>query len=315
MVNYEALIIDANQKLVMDGKDPLYVVYTDDGMSIADSPLGFISENGEEKRDEKKQEELFQGFLDYLLSDEAQDKIQKTGRRTGFGVEGIKEENKEVFNSEWGIDTERVISTIPMPQEAVLMKSLNLYQTEFKKPGFNVFVLDYSGSMSGDGVEQLNEGLKMFMDQERAAQLLLQTTETEMNRFVLFSSSVEADYETKGPKELQELLPTLMNHYNGGGTALYEAATEALRIVAEADLEGYNPAIILMTDGEANGEMKLKDFLAEYDSVGMDIPVFSILFGSASEKELKQVGEHTHARVFDGRDDLASAFRSVRGYN
>lgn len=39
MINYEALIIQANQKLVAQGREPLYCVYPVDGLAIADSPF------------------------------------------------------------------------------------------------------------------------------------------------------------------------------------------------------------------------------------------------------------------------------------
>lgn len=45
------------------------------------------------------------------------------------------------------------------------------------------------------------------------------------------------------------------------------------------------------------------------------MPVFSILFGDAEKSELEELAELTNARVFDGREDLVGAFRSVKGYN
>src|SRR5262245_66696516 len=42
MVNYEALVIEANQKLVVRGIEPLFVFYPTDGLAIADSPLVYI---------------------------------------------------------------------------------------------------------------------------------------------------------------------------------------------------------------------------------------------------------------------------------
>jgi Ca-activated chloride channel family protein len=45
------------------------------------------------------------------------------------------------------------------------------------------------------------------------------------------------------------------------------------------------------------------------------VPIFSIMFGSADEGQLKQLAELSGARVFDGREDLVGAFRSVKGYN
>ena len=47
----------------------------------------------------------------------------------------------------------------------------------------------------------------------------------------------------------------------------------------------------------------------------MDVPVFSILFGDAEEEQLDELAQLTNARVFDGREDLIGAFRSVKGYN
>ena len=38
MVNYECLIIQANQELEEQGKETLYAVYPYDGLSLADSP-------------------------------------------------------------------------------------------------------------------------------------------------------------------------------------------------------------------------------------------------------------------------------------
>ena len=45
------------------------------------------------------------------------------------------------------------------------------------------------------------------------------------------------------------------------------------------------------------------------------MPVFSIMFGDADESQLEDLAELTNARVFDGRENLVGAFRSVKGYN
>ncbi|MGN0574807.1 MAG: VWA domain-containing protein, partial [Ruminococcus sp.] len=141
MVNYECLIIDADKELVSQGKEPLYAVYPYDGLSIADSPLGYVDHGSENKQ------KAFLAVQEYLLFEDVQNEIQKTGRRTGF--EGVSEENKDIFNPDWGIDTQRILSPVTMPSEQVLKKALNLYQTEFRKPSLNVYCLDFSGSMAG----------------------------------------------------------------------------------------------------------------------------------------------------------------------
>ena len=94
MVNYECLIIQANEELTARGEEPLYVVYPYDGLSIADSPLGYVDAGDEAK------EELFLDLQAYLLSDETQSAIQRTGRRSSYT--GVREENRDVFPEAWG---------------------------------------------------------------------------------------------------------------------------------------------------------------------------------------------------------------------
>lgn len=91
MVNYECLIIQANRELEERGQEPLYAVYPYDGLSIADSPLGYVDKGDD------NQEELFLKLQEYLLSEEAQNEIQQTGRRSGYT--GVSQENRDVFRS------------------------------------------------------------------------------------------------------------------------------------------------------------------------------------------------------------------------
>ena len=37
------------------------------------------------------------------------------------------------------------------------------------------------------------------------------------------------------------------------------------------------------------------------------------MFGDADEEQLQELAQYTNARVFDGREDLTAAFRSVKG--
>ena len=49
MVNYEAMMIEANQALVAQGREPLYAIYPVDGLTIADSPLAFVNKGEADK--------------------------------------------------------------------------------------------------------------------------------------------------------------------------------------------------------------------------------------------------------------------------
>ena len=60
------------------------------------------------------------------------------------------------------------------PTEDVIQEALTLYQTSFKKPSYTVFALDFSGSMTGDGEEELKKAISTLLDQEKAKEYLLQ---------------------------------------------------------------------------------------------------------------------------------------------
>ena len=306
MVNYECLIIQANEELESRGEETLYVVYPYDGLTLADSPLGYV-DNGDDDK-----ETAFLELQEYLLSEDVQNEIQRTGRRTGYT--GISDENRDVFRTDWGVQPDRVLSTMRMPSTDVLFQALNLYQTDFKKPSLSLYCLDYSGSMSGKGNEQLVAAMEQLLIQENAEKNFLQASKDEVNVLIFFDDQVLAEYTAVGSgTELEALYDKVESQDTGSGTDMYVAAEEALQVLSHYDLSQYTPAVILMTDGMSGGSFDA--FMEQYQELGEDVPVFSIMFGDADSEQLEELAAATNARVFDGREDLIDAFRKVKGYN
>lgn len=306
MVNYECLIIQANEELESRGEETLYVVYPYDGLTLADSPLGYV-DNGDDDK-----EAAFLELQEYLLSEDVQNEIQRTGRRTGYT--GISDENRDVFRTDWGVQPDRVLSTMRMPSTDVLFQALNLYQTDFKKPSLSIYCLDYSGSMSGKGNEQLVAAMEQLLIQENAEKNFLQASKDEVNVLIFFDDQVLAEYTAVGSgTELEALYDKVESQDTGSGTDMYVAAEEALQVLSHYDLSQYTPAVILMTDGMSGGSFDA--FMEQYQELGEDVPVFSIMFGGADSEQLEELAAATNARVFDGREDLIDAFRKVKGYN
>lgn len=306
MVNYECLIIQANEELESRGEETLYVVYPYDGLTLADSPLGYV-DNGDDDK-----EAAFLELQEYLLSEDVQNEIQRTGRRTGYT--GISDENRDVFRTDWGVQPDRVLSTMRMPSTDVLFQALNLYQTDFKKPSLSIYCLDYSGSMSGKGNEQLVAAMEQLLIQENAEKNFLQASKDEVNVLIFFDDQVLAEYTAVGSgTELEALYDRVESQDTGSGTDMYVAAAEALQVLSHYDLSQYTPAVILMTDGMSGGSFDA--FMEQYQELGEDVPVFSIMFGDADSEQLEELAAATNARVFDGREDLIDAFRKVKGYN
>lgn len=309
MVNYETLVIQTNNKLIEQGKEPLYLVYPHDGLAISDSPLAYV-DNGD-----KEMEDNFLKFQEYLLSDQAQNLIEQTGKRSAFGT--VREANKKIYKVEWGIDLNRVLSPIRLPQAKVIMTALSAYQTQFKKPALTFYVLDYSGSMSGGGYNQMIRALEQVLIPENAQVNLLRGTTKDITYIVPFNRDVVTVQRAKGnDRALVDLYNEAKDIDPGGGTSMYTAIDQVLSIIEQdykSNLDAYSPAIVVLSDGRANDDNT--NMYRHYQNMGLDIPIFSIMFGDATEDELQDLATLSRARVFDGRENLIEAFQSVKGYN
>ena len=303
---YESSIININKKLESQGKETLYALYPVDGVAISDSPLAYIDKKNENKK------EIFKDIQNYILSDEGQALLQRKGKRTWYG--GINTNvDKTTFNPSWGIDTSKYITPLKYPSAEVIKIALNVYQNELRKPVHIVFCLDYSGSMLGSGIA----GLKSAMDYvltSKAANDLIQFSEKDKIDVIPFSNKADNVWSTVNGTQTQTILSNINSYPVTGMTALYPASINALELLKDEDIDTYNLSVVLMTDGVANVGT-YTDLKNKYREIGKQIPIYSITFGSADEYELEDIAELTNGKVFDGRLDLVSAFKEVRGYN
>lgn len=309
MINYEALLIATNKKLEKDNKEPLYIVYPKDGTAISDSPLAYIDKG------DKKTEKLFNDFQQYILSDKAQTEIEKTGKRSLMGK--VSKENQHLFKKEWGIDLNKVITPIKYPDAPVIMSALNKYQTQFKKPALTFYVMDYSGSMTGEGKQQMMDALEQVMLSKNSSQNLLQGTPKDLTYAIPFDDDVMSVMKAMGnDKELSNMYNNLKSLNTRNGTNVYAGLEQVLKEIKDKhiDLSKYATSIIVMSDGMTDSDM-FEEFKQMYKEDGHSIPIYSILYGDADEDELNNLAELSNAKVFDGRKDLIKAFQEVRGYN
>ena len=306
VVTYESSIININKQLIANGKEPLYAIYPVDGVSISDSPLAYINNKNEAKK------EIFDDIQGYILSDEGQKLLQAKGRRTWYG--GVSTSaDKTIFNPEWGIDASKYISPVKYPSTAVIKLALNLYQVELRKPTHVVFCLDYSGSMYGTGYKQLIDAMEYILT-EKAATDFIQFSDKDKIDVIPFGSTVMGKWSTDRGDKTDTLLNNIKELKPNGTTALYPAAQRALEILQDENNEKYNLSIVLMTDGAGN-EGTFTELQRTYNNSKIKIPIYSIMFGSAEERQLNEIAKLTNAKVFNGKTDLVRAFKEVRGYN
>ncbi len=316
IVNYESMIIEANQELISAGKEPIYAIYPTNGLAIADSPLGYIDKGNSKKA------LIFEKLQDYLLSNEVQLEIQSSGRRTKLINLYKTNIDRKIFNPEWGIDVSKVLKPIKFPQADVTFKALNLYQTTLRKPSFTVYALDFSGSMYIDGENKLKSAMRQLLDQKSARKFLLQTSESDITIVIPFNHEIIAEYSVIGndPAKLGELINKINELSSDGGTDIYIPILRAFEIFEKSkdQLSNYFPAVIIITDGKSNENKNtieiLKQFMRDHN-FGWDTPVFGITVGNADKEQLEEIAALTFGQVFDGTSDLINAFRKAKGHN
>lgn len=313
MFNYETLLIEANQKLVAENRDPLVAIYPVDGTAIADSPLGYVDHG------DAADEAFFLALQEYLLSERVQQQILSTGRRIGSpGTAMTGADTSTVFQPDWGIDLAQTIVPIRYPAREVIETALRLYQTTFRRPSLTVFCLDYSGSMSGDPERALKSAMALLLDQGEATRYMLEAASRDITAIVLFNEDIITEVRVEGndPIKLAEALNVVRTTNADGGTDIYKPVMRALDIMKELPYENFSSAVILMSDGRNDSPTTLDVVRQHLAALGNPaIPVHTIAFGEASEEELAAISQLTAGRPFGKTDDLVTAFRNAKGYN
>ena len=309
--NYEAVIssesslININKKLKSNNKEELYLIYPTDGVAINDSTFAFI-DNHQDK------EEDFLKLQNYLLSKDGQKLLQNKGIRTWYG--GVTDNpNKKIFNPDWGINTTKNLKVTRFPSKDMITKSINLYINTLRKPTHVVFCLDYSGSMWGEGRQELVDAMEYVLNKEKASVDNLQFSNSDKITVIPFSSDVIAIWNSTG-EDTQELRNNINKEEATGATALYTAIMKGISILDE-ETDEYTKTIIAMTDGYSNEYKSIEDLRRAYEKSVKKVPIYGITFGQATEYELLKVASLSNAKVFNGKDGLLRAFKEVRSYN
>ena len=307
MINYESTIIELNKELVSNGQEPLYLIYPEDGVAINDLPFGYVQRNQERK-------DKFEILQKYLRSQDVAKKLENHGLRTWYGGTSNSADNSS-FKNEWGINTNEYLMPLKYPSKKVMSEALNLYVNELRKPSHTIFVVDVSGSMSSnDGLSSLKDSLVYLFDGEQASKDMLQFSKNDKITVIPFNNRVTATYGPYFGNDTGGLINNVKALRAGGGTNIYDPVISALKILADEDKDEYTTTVILMTDGESNDGTysSLERF---YRSQYLNIPVYSIMFGSANKSQLNDIAKLTNGKIFNGKEGLKQAFKEVRSYN
>ena len=322
MFNYESLVIEANTELVAHGLEPFIVFYVQDGLAIADSPLGYVDKGDAAKKAE------FDALQAKLLSPAVQRELVGLGRRPAATLQPDPAQvDRNVWNPAWGIDVQRILSPFPMPEAPVIRAAMEQYGLALRPPVLQILVLDYSGSMGRNGgFEQLTQACDALLDPDKSRQNLLFIGPHDKTVVIPFDGTPRneatlADWTVNGndPDALRRLDRRIAEEQPGGDTDMYAAVLLAFRVIRDlgASARDYKASIVVMSAGMSNKGPDLEWLGSQLGTFGAggDTPVYTMLFGEASTTQMDPLARRFSGRMFDGRKDFVGTFQEVLSYN
>ncbi|NUT30471.1 MAG: VWA domain-containing protein [Streptomyces sp.] len=292
--NVDALL---NYESVLKGIPGLTVIRPKDGVVTADYPLSSLASTDAATREDVRR------VTEALRTDGLQRLITERTRRRPV-VPSVRPAS--------GLDDSRR-RELPFPgSRSVADGLLDSYENELRRPSRTVYVLDTSGSMEGDRLEQLKQSLTDltadFREREEVTLMPFGSGVKSVRTHVVEPADPKSGLD--GIREDTEALSA------EGDTAIYTSLEKAYDHLGTG--RDTFTSIVLMTDGENTAGADSADFHAFY--VGLDrdrraTPVFPILFGDSSKSELENIAELTGGRLFDAQEgSLDGAFEEIRGY-
>jgi Ca-activated chloride channel family protein len=293
VVNYESSVLNNPTKLVP--------VYPNEGIITADYPMLLLND---------KKTAQYKAFVEYMKSKAVQERLVNQYK--------YRANNGDVMQSQKVFDTNKLLVEMPFNPDADLSDAiLTSYFNEYKKPAKFAFVIDTSGSMGGQREVEMKTMVDSFVKGSISKYATVRNR--EFIDIVPFSTQVyetqHFDYKTKD--KMNEFVQNLRMD---GGTAMYDAVATALFNLAndkKVNGDKYRYSVIVLTDGMSNQGADMNAFADWYNKNQMgsqDIRIFAISFGDADMNQLNGITGLSGGKVFDGKKNLASAFREIRSY-
>jgi Ca-activated chloride channel family protein len=307
IVNYESVLMTMNAGPTLH--EPLTIIYPKEGIITADYPFMLLNAA---KRD------AYDKVVAYLRTPDVQKRIMTSTLRRP-AIPGVPLDAR--------FPTQTLIE-LPYPARLDTINALiTAYLDEVRQPSSAIFVLDVSGSMSGDRLGNLKTAMNALTGTDTSLTgRFSRFRAREQVTIITFATEIEDtrdftidDTDPNGPD-----MTAIRNYVNGlttfDGTAIYSGVEAAYKVVGQKQAVDPNRlySIVLMTDGENNNGVDSGGFASDYATLPAAtkaVHVYPVLFGDARKDEMSSIATLTGGTVFDATStSLATIFKQIRGY-
>ncbi len=300
-VQYENTIIESNRK---HGSTPfkLVAVYPKEGVFWTRHPVG-VPEAEWVTPLKRQAAEL---YISYLLEEPTQRKAMEIGLRPINQTISVG----NPFTAEYGVQTDiSKVKAFRVPDERVLRRVRELWE-EAKMPASVVLLLDISGSMQGESLENAKKGALTFIDK------MNKWDELEV---ITFSDNAETLVHLNQVRDNGEIAKMKIQNLQAvGRTCLYDAIQEGLWSIQtrKKKVSGRRYGLIVLSDGKDTKSnllpSKLLSNLPKGDSPDV-IKLFTIAYGGGADRKfLTEIAQATNARMFQSTtQEIQKVYREL----
>ena len=246
-------------------------------------------------------------FTDFIRSSE----IQKTVMAAGFRPVDLSIKLADPFIKELGVDPLQPTTTIDVPSTEAIAAIQTSWQY-VKKQADIALVIDISGSMEGEKIDQARKAAQRFLDllppQNRLTLITFNDTIFQQNELAPFEQ-----IETTVRAQVDGIVA-------GGVTALYDAVAAAADLLDQAAAQdGGNRirAIVVLSDGQDTGSMASLNDLTQLDR-GEQNPllIFPVAYGDDADiSALNTIARTSSTKVISGDESgIQQLFELLSSY-
>jgi len=289
LVVQEALVVQHNQA----SKDPLVAIYPREGALWEDHPLALL----DDPVITDNQRRTYRAFGEFLRAPEQQKYILDQGFRPADLAIPIDQPGSPI-SLQNGVDPREPQTTLQAPGPSVIKVVQNAWWYT-KRPSNIFLVVDTSGSMEGEKLENMRTALSSFMDQIRGEQDRVGMVEFSGAVYNIEPLAVMDDSHRQSLEHEIEIMEAY------GDTALLDAIYSAyVRLQRGADPERIN-AIVALTDGRENASNisgnQLLDVIRQGNASDTPVIIFAIGYGEDADfATLRAIAEASGGQAREG---------------